>query len=217
MDLNDILQTIIEFDEKKPWSIILSQLIFDSFRKFCIDYIQEPTDIKWTSLYELTTTFTDDEFKKYVDEAFQAEHFQEFDMQDLCLEFFKSFTDTLVIIIKNDTKIEDRITDFLDFNIYKYFEIILSDKTDYYFFPKTFEDELDVEKYETLRTRLNETPKSIDVASELMNEAIENVEKIKVKSAIHASLKRSHSKTKKSYNSVRKTIVFSKTRKQNTK
>jgi hypothetical protein len=216
MDLNDILQTIIDFDEKKPWSIILSQLIFDSFRKFCIDYIQEPTDINWMSLYELTTAFTDEEFKKYIDEAFQAEHFQEFDTQDLCLEFFKSFTDTLVVIIKNDTKIEDRITDFLDFNIYKYFEIILSDNTDYYFFPKTFEDEMNIGVYEALRTKLNETPKSV-ITGEVINDAIENVEKLKVKSATHASLKRSHSKTKKSYNSVRQSIAFSKTRKQSAK
>jgi hypothetical protein len=215
MDLNDILETIIEFDEKKPWSTILSQLIFDSFRKFCIDYIEEPSDVKWTSLYELTTAYTDENFKKYIDEAFQAEHYQEFDTQDLCLEFFKSFTDMLILIIKNDTKIEDRITDFLDFNIYKYFEIILSDNPEYYFFPKTFEEDLNIQVFESLRARLQESTVPTEVSGELVNETIENVEKIKAKTATHASLKRAHSKTKKSYRSVRQSIAFSKTRKQN--
>lgn len=217
MDLNEILETIVEFDEKKPWSIILLQLIFDSFRKFCINYIEEPHDVKWSSLYELTTAYTDDNFKQYIDEAFQAEHYQEFDTQDLCLEFFKSFTDTLILIIKKDTKIEDRITDFLDFNIYKYFEIILSDNPEYYFFPKTYEDDLNIEVFEALRIRLQETTAPTEVSGEVVNETIENVEKIKVKRATHASLKRAHSKTKKRYGSVRQSIAFSKTRKQNSK
>jgi len=217
MDLNDILETIIEFDEKKPWSIILAQLIFDSFRKFCIDYIEEPRDVKWSTLYELTTAYTDDSFKKYIDEVFQAEHYQEFDTQDLCLEFFKSFTDMLILIIKNDTKIEDRITDFLDFNIYKYFEIILSDNPEYYFFPKNYEEDLNVQIFEALRIRLQEHTNSTEVSGEVVKETIENVEKIKAKTATHASLKRAHSKTKKSYGSVRESIAFSKTRKHASK
>jgi len=216
MDLNEIIETIVEFDEKKPWSIIISQIVFDSFRKFCIDYIQEPSEVKWTTLYELSKEYTDEEFKKYIDEIFQAEHFREFDTQDLCLEFFKSFADTLVIIIKNDTKIEDTITDFLDFNIYKYFEIILNDKKEYYFFPKTFEDELNLEIYETLRTSLEEPKKSTEVTGVIMNETIENAEKITAKLASHALLKRAHSKTKKQYGSLKK-VIFSKTRKQNSK
>lgn len=217
MDLNDILQTIIEFNEKKPWSIIVAQLVFDSFRKFCIEYIEEPHPVKWTTLYELTTTYTDDNFKKHIDEVFQAEHYQEFDTQDLCLEFFKSFTETLVLIIKNDTKIEDRITDFLDFNVYKYFEIILSDNPEYYFFPKNYEEDLNIQVFEALRMRLQESTASTEVSGEVVNETIENVEKIKAKTATHASLKRAHSKTKKSYGSIRQRILFSKTRKQTSK
>ena len=181
MDLNDILETIIEFDEKKPWSIILIQLIFDSFRKCCIDYIQEPREVLWESLYELCKQYTDEEFKQYIDEAFQAEHYQEFDMQDLCLEFFKSFINTLKTVIEGNNTIEDTITDFLDYNIFKYFEIILSDNQEYYFFPKTFEDELNIEKYETLRTRLQTPSASIEVTGELIYEPIENAEKMKSK------------------------------------
>lgn len=217
MDLNDILQTIIEFDEKKPWSIILTQLIFDSFRKFCIDYIQEPREITWESLYDLCKEYTDEDFKKYIDEAFQAEHYQEFDMQDLCLEFFKSFINTLKSVIEGNNKIEDKITDFLDYNIFKYFEIILNDNTDYYFFPKTFEDELNLEIYETLRIRLQNPTTSIEVSGELMNDSIENVEKMKAKSVTQAFVKKRHSKTKKSYGSLRQSIAFSKTRKHNAK
>jgi len=217
MDLNDILETIIEFDEKKPWSIILIQLIFDSFRKCCIDYIQEPREVLWESLYELCKQYTDEEFKQYIDEAFQAEHYQEFDMQDLCLEFFKSFINTLKTVIEGNNTIEDTITDFLDYNIFKYFEIILSDNQEYYFFPKTFEDELNIEKYETLRTRLQTPSASIEVTGELIYEPIENAEKMKSKSLTQALLKKRHSKTKKKYGSLRQSIVFSKTRKHNAK
>lgn len=217
MDLNDILETIIEFDEKKPWSIILTQLIFESFRKFCIDYIQEPREASWESLYELCKQYTDEEFKQYIDEAFQAEHFQEFDMQDLCLEFFKSFINTLKNVIQGNNTIEDKITDFLDYNIFKYFEIILSDNQDYYFFPKTFEDELNIEKYETLRTRLQNPTRSIEVTGELIYEPIENAEKMKAKTLTQALLKKRHSKTKKKYGSLRQSIAFSKTRKHNAK
>ena len=71
--------------------------------------------------------------------------------------------------------------------------------------------------FEALRIRLQETTPSTEVLGEVVNETIENVEKIKVKRATHAYLKRAHSKTKKRYGSVRQSIAFSKTRKQNSK
>jgi hypothetical protein len=208
MNLNEYLETIIEFDTKKPWGIILAQIIFDSFRKFCIDYIQDPTDKSLESLYELVKEYTDESFKQYIDEIFQAEHFEQFDTHDLCLAFFKKFISIMNSIDENN---EDSISDFLDYNIYKFFEIMLSDNTDYWFFPYTYEDDLHLDTYEYLRSTLISS-KNREIASTVVDTPIEQVENTPVKSASRAIIKNRHKLTKK-HLAFKANLHFSKTRK----
>ena len=214
MNLNEYLETIIEFNINKPWGIILAQIIFDSFRKFCIDYIQDPTNKSLDSLYDLVVNYTDDSFKPYVDELFQVEHFEEFDTHELCLAFFKKFLEIINSINDNN---EDSITDFLDFNIYKYFEIILSDNTEYWFFPYNYEDDLHLDTYEFLRIQLINS-KNSEIANEIagvvLNTPIDQIEDKPVKSVSRAIIKNRHKKTKK-HLSFKANLHFSKTRKHN--
>jgi hypothetical protein len=192
MDLNEYLETIVEFNKEKPYGIILAQFVFDSFRKYCIDYIQEPKQKIFESLYEIVNEYTDEPFKKYVDELFQDNHLEQFETHTLCLEFFKKF----VTILDNiDSTNEEQITDFLDYNIYKYFEILLSDNTNYWFFPSTYEDELHMEIFEPLRNRFIELPKPL-MSSESETPVEQLVEK-PIKSITRALVRNKHKLTKK--------------------
>jgi hypothetical protein len=195
MDLNEYLETIVEFDTTNPWGIILTQVVFDSFRKYAIDYIQEPKEKVFDSLYEIVTEYIDEPFKKYIDEIFHDEHFEQFEMRDLCLEFFKHFIKCLDSIIKGETINEDVITDFLDYNIYKYFEIFLSNNKEFWFFPYDYEGELNLDVYETLRLKLIKPTKVIE--SELINTPIVQIEQTPVKSLTRAIVKKKHRLTKK--------------------
>ena len=195
MDLNEYLETIIEFNIEKPYGIIIAQVVFDSFRKYCIDYIQTPNKPLFDSLYALVLEYTDESFKIYIDELFQDIHFEQFETRDLCLEFFKRFISYIDSILEGDTLNEDKITDFLDYNIYKYFEIILSDNIDYLFFPQTYEDDLNIDMYNMLQTSLTNPPNIIQ--SVVVNTPIEQVEQTPVKSFMRAIVKNKHKQTKK--------------------
>jgi len=213
MDLNTFLEGCIEFNIEKPYGIIIAQLVFDSFRKYCIEYIEDVNIDFFGSLYELVSKYTDEPFKKYVDEVFQDEYFIQFDAQDLCLEFFKKFLTYLVSVKEGDEINEDKITDFLDYNIFKYFEIILADNKEYYFFSRTYEDELHIDIFEQLLTKLKEV-KSKEVSGEIINTPIDNQEEVLPKRSLsHALFKARHKQTKKR-NLLKATIAFSKTRKQ---
>ena len=195
MDLNEYLETIVEFNTDKPYGIIIAQVVFDSFRKYCIDYIESPNKILFDSLYSLVQEYTDEPFKKYIDILFQDTHFEQFETRDLCLEFFKKFISYIDSILDGDTLNETIITDFLDHNIYKYFEIILSDNLAYLFFPKTFEDDLNIELFETLQTTLTDPPKIMDTVA--LDTPIEQIEETHVKSFMRAIVKNKHKHTKK--------------------
>lgn len=195
MDLNEYLETIVEFNIEKPYGIIIAQVIFDSFRKYCIDYIETPKDTEIESLYTLALEYSDEPFKKYIDELFQDTHIEQFDTRELCLEFFRKFIIYLNSIIGGIIINEDIITDFLDHNIYKYFEIILSDYPEFLFFPKTYEDSLNIDVYEGLRNALIE--QQAQIAGERINTPIEEIIKEPVKSVTHAVIKKKHKKTKK--------------------
>jgi hypothetical protein len=210
MDLNEFLETIIEVNIEKPWGIVVAQVVFDSFRKYCIEYIQETKVSPIESLYELVLEYTDESFKKYVDEIFQAEHFEQFDTQDLCLEFFNKFI-TILSTISKDELNEDKVTDFLDYNIYKYFEIVLSDNQDFWFFPYTYEDDLHIDTYEHLRLQLI-YKKDQGIPSKLMNEPIEKIEELPIKKISHAIIKNKHKQTKK-HVAFKGVLHFSKTKK----
>jgi len=198
MDLTDILETLVELDTTKPWNIIINQVAFDCYRKFCLDYIQEEDLVlrdkckEWNSIYELCEKYVDDSFKPYLDEIFSAEHLEEFENSDICLVFFKKFIATLDILIENDSENETKITDFLDYNIFKYFEIMLSDDLQYYIFPKTFEDDLNVKAYEEFKIFIENAPVTpavpLAVVSEVINEPIEKQEPKEVTKSISKAL-----------------------------
>jgi hypothetical protein len=191
MDLNEYLDTIVEFNKEKPYGILCAQIIFDSFRKYCIEYIQEKKEL-FESLYYLVLEYTDEPFKLYVDELFQDTKIEQFENRDLCFEFFKKFVSLLDSI---DETNEEIITNFLDYNLYKYFEILLSDNTDYWIFPYTYEDELHIDVYETLRLKLIEQPKEL-ITSECETPAEQLVE-TPVKSITRALVKNRYKHTKK--------------------
>lgn len=208
MDLNEFLETIVEFDENNPYGIIISQLVFDSFRKYCIDFIQDSSIEMFESLYDLVKKYTDDSFKNEIDEIFQAERFEQFSTQDLCFEFFKKIIEFLK---KIDESIEDKITDFLDYNIYKTFEIVLEDNKEYYFFPHDYEDDLHYDVYIALKEKLNKKEKE-ELKSEILNTPIDDIKKVPVKSLTHAIVKNKHRTTRKKL-SFKSSIAFAKTKK----
>ena len=207
MDLNEYLETIIEFDKEKPWGIVAAQLIFDAFRKYCIDYIQDTTTKPLESLYDLVFEYTDESFKKYVDEIFIVEHIEQFETAELCLEFFKKFI-TFIDTLGEDN--EEKITDFLDYNIYKYIEILLNDDTEYWFFPYTYEDDLHIDTYEFLRTKLYKPKKTL--TSVVIDTPIDSLEQTPVKSLSRAFIKNKHKQTKKNV-SFSAQLAYSKTKK----
>lgn len=209
MDLNEILQTTAEFDIKKPWGILIAQIVYDCFRKYAIDYIETQQVKTYDSLYELVEVYIDEPFKKYLGELFDNDHYNQFETSDLCLEFFKKIISAIEKILRTNDTNEDKITDFLDYNLYKYFEIILSDNQDYWIFPRNYEDELHIDIYEALRQRIiDEQPKQIN--GEVLNTAIDS-ETQTVRTFSRAILKVKHKFTRKR-NLVKQSFAYSKTK-----
>ena len=158
MDLNVILQTIVEYDEKKPWSILFCQLAFSSFRNYSLEYIEDilddDTSSSWDTLEDLCNEYCDPAFKPYIVDFFRPEHYEQYDEYELYEEFFRAFLKSLDLLIK-DPKYEETVVNFFDYNMFVFFEILL-DETDYYIFPKLAEEELNIEKYLEIRQRLLE-------------------------------------------------------------
>jgi len=210
MDLNEYLQEIAVSDSNTPWAIIISQIVFDCFRKYCLEFIKENELTPWENIYELCEICIEDTFKPYLGEIFQVEHYEEFKNEDLCIAFFKKFLNLLKETIDKKYIDEDILTDFLDHNIYVYFETLLSE-SDYYIFPKDFEGVLDITKYESIRETLFE--KKEILPSEELNEPIITKD-IPIKSITIAILKkRLGIKYTRKSNISTKTFVFAKTHK----
>jgi hypothetical protein len=216
MDLNEYLaETVICNPESAPWGTLISQIIFDCFRKHCLELIQENELKPWTNIYELCENYIDEPFKKYLGEIFQVEHYEEYKNEDLCIAFLKKFEEMLKETLEKRDTNEEVLTDFLDTNIFLYFEKGLEEHKSYHIFPKNYELELDLEKYEELRKVLFEKKK--ELVSEELEEPIITKEE-PTKSITKALLKkRLGIKQTRKHNIPTNTFVFARTHKNKSK
>ena len=213
MDLNEYLQEIAVINPKKPWAIIISQIVFDCIRKYCLDLIQENELKPWDNVYELCENYIEESFKPYLGEIFQSEHYDEFTTEELCIAFLKKFLELLKETLdkKDLSSNEDVITTFLDNNIFIFFETMLSDYKDYYIFPKDYEGVLDIKAYEELRKKLFEGGKKYLYSEEIDEPVIEKEETKSITQALKK--KRLGIKQTRKINISTKTFVFAKTHK----
>jgi hypothetical protein len=212
MDLNEYLEEIAVINPKKPWAIIISQIVFDCIRKYCLDLIQE-SELKvrpWETIYELCENYIEESFKPYLGEIFQLEHYEQFDTEELCIAFLKKFLELLKETLDNKDSNEDTLTNFLDTNIFVYFETVLSEYKDYYIFPKDFEGVLNIQAYEGLREKLFE--KKYLYSEEVDEPVVEKEEQTK---SLTQALKKKRLgiKETRKINTPTSTFVFAKTHK----
>ena len=212
MDLNEYLQEIAITDSNTPWGTLISQIIFDCFRKYCLDFIQEIELKSWENIYELCEHYIEDSFKPYLGEIFQVEHYEEFNNEDLCIAFFKKFLILLKETLNKKDVNEETLTDFLDHNIFVYFESSILNK-DYYIFPTDFNGVLDIKKYESIREKLFE--KKDVLLSEILGEPIMPIMKDEPTKSITKAIlkKRLDIKYTRKHNIPTNTFVFAKTHK----
>jgi len=161
MDLDEILDTIISYDPTKPWEAVIHQFIFYCFRNCCLkrvinsfdisENITETLPLDWDSLYELCEAYCDKEFKPYLEDFFDPEHYSQIEDPELLEIFFKNFIRSLDTIIINNVYENDFIK-FIDITLFNYFSDLFNN-TELYIFPLTVDDVLDIEVYKKFREK----------------------------------------------------------------
>lgn len=178
MDFKELFETIFTYDEEKPWSILIPQLLFYCFRNYCVKRVVNDitsNDIEWTNLYELCNMNCDPNFKLYIPDFFEPTVFEHIDDSELIEIFFKNFIISFNQILLNDNpELEKKFTQFLDKDLFIFFNNIITNK-EYLIFPTDVEGELNEKKYLILReTKLNY---SLEIDSEQLQENTNNYEK----------------------------------------
>jgi hypothetical protein len=125
MELYEILDTIVSYNIQKPWEVIIHQFIFYCLRNFSLkrvleSYEGESPEIDWENIYELCQKYCDPNFKQYLCELFDPEHFNQIEDVELLDIFCKQFIESLDFVIKNDI-LENEFIEFLDETLFEYF------------------------------------------------------------------------------------------------
>lgn len=214
MDFKELFETVFTYEEEKPWSILIPQLLFYCFRNYCLKKVVNDissNEVEWDSLYELCTMNCDENFKLYIPDFFEPNVFEHVEDPELIELFFKNFIVSFNIILLNpDDELEDKFTKFLDKDLFMFFNDIIINK-EYLIFPTDVEGELDDQKYLHLRsTKLNY---SLEIHTEELNNPISN-EKPKI-NTLHKALV--YKKNLQNRTLRKKQPPISQTRKHNTK
>ena len=214
MDFKELFETVFTYEEEKPWSILIPQLLFYCFRNYCLKKVVNDissNEVEWDSLYELCTMNCDENFKLYIPDFFEPNVFEHVEDPELIEIFFKNFIVSFNIILLNpDDELEDKFTKFLDKDLFIFFNDIIINK-EYLIFPTDVEGELDDQKYLHLRsTKLNY---SLEIHTEELNNPISN-EKPKI-NTLHKALV--YKKNLQNRTLRKKQPPISQTRKHNTK
>ena len=161
MDLEEILDTIISYDPTKPWEAVIHQFIFYCFRNCCLKRVIDSFDISenitetlpldWDSLYELCEKYCDKNFKIYLEDFFDPEHYNQIEDPELLEIFFKNFINSLDIVITNNIRENDFIK-FLDETLFNYFSDLFNN-SELYIFPLSVDHTLNEEVYKKFRMK----------------------------------------------------------------
>ena len=175
MDFKELFETVFTYEEEKPWSILIPQLLFYCFRNYCLKKVVNDissNEVEWDSLYELCTMNCDENFKLYIPDFFEPNVFEHVEDPELIELFFKNFIVSFNIILLNPSdELEEKFTQFLDKDLFTFFNDIIINK-EYLIFPTDVEGELDDQKYLHLRsTKLNY---SLEINTEELDTPISN-------------------------------------------
>jgi len=198
MDLNEITSTICSFNQDKPWTIFLTQLIFFSLRSYCMKRILDSFDtdslgpIPWETLHDLCSSYCSENYKPYVDHIFEVEHIEEFENYELCSIYIRNFAESMDELIEtDDSDTQEIFVDYLDNFLYEFFNAQLKE-SGILIFPQTYEDDnLRLEPYLIYIEFLeSQKPKPVETSAELLATPIEEVEVQKEVSTIAVALAR---------------------------
>lgn len=214
MDFKELFETVFTYEEEKPWSILIPQLLFYCFRNYCLKKVVNDissNEVEWDSLYELCTMNCDENFKLYIPDFFEPNVFEHVEDPELIELFFKNFIVSFNIILLNpNDELEEKFAKFLDKDLFIFFNDIIINK-EYLIFPTDVEGELDDQKYLHLRsTKLNY---SLEINTEDLDTPISN-EKPEI-NTLHKALV--YKKNLQNRTLRKKQPPISQTRKHNTK
>ena len=176
MDFKELFETVFTYEEEKPWSILIPQLLFYCFRNYCLKKVVNDissNEVEWDSLYELCTMNCDENFKLYIPDFFEPNVFEHVEDPELIELFFKKFIVSFNIILLNPSdELEEKFTQFLDKDLFTFFNDIIINK-EYLIFPTSVDGELDDQKYLHLRsTKLNY---SLEIHTEQLENSASNI------------------------------------------
>lgn len=117
----DELATFFETPPKSAWSALLPQILFWSFRRYCVSRISSldtsanEVEPLWEDVFDLVHSYIPEPLKKYVDDWFVPEHVEHItNLPDLDLALRKIVKDLENAILENDVEQQDEIADLLD-------------------------------------------------------------------------------------------------------
>ena len=102
MDFKELFETVFTYEEEKPWSILIPQLLFYCFRNYCLKHVVNDlssNEVEWNDLYELCTMNSDDNFKIYVPDFFEPSVYEHIEDPELIELFFKNFIKSFLYFI----------------------------------------------------------------------------------------------------------------------
>lgn len=187
MDFKELFETVFTYDEKKPWSILIPQLLFYCFRNYCLKRIVNDISsntVEWNSLYELCTMNSDDNFRLYIPDFFEPSVFEHVEDPELIQIFFKNFIISFNLLLQNQSNtLEEQFIKFLDKDIFDFFNEIVINK-EFLIFPTSVDDELDEQKYLKLRSTVLNYSLEIYYEQFDQNDPIKKLEVNTVKKAL---------------------------------
>ncbi len=117
----DELETFFQTPPKSAWSALLPQILFWSFRRYCVARISQldssanEVEPLWEDVFDLVHSHIPEPLKKYVDDWFVPEHVEQIaNLPDLDLALRKTVKDLENAILENDAEQQDEIADLLD-------------------------------------------------------------------------------------------------------
>lgn len=222
MDLNEITERICSYNQDKPWTIILSQIIFFSLRSYCMKRILDSFDndtlppIPWETLHDLCSSYCSENYKPHIDHIFEVEHIEEFEQYELCSIYAKNFAESMDELLEiDDTDTQEIFIDYLDNFLYIFFNKQLTE-SGILIFPPNFEEEsLLLGPYiQYIDFLESQKPIPEPTPTELLNTPIEEVEVIKEVKTIAVALARRRKqfmKTKKHEKAIKRKNPFAQT------
>jgi hypothetical protein len=117
----DELATFFQIPPKSAWSALLPQILFWSFRRYCVTRISSldasANEIEplWDDIFDLVHSHIPEPLKKYVDDWFVPEHVEHMaNLPDLDMALRKIVKDLENSILENDVEQQNEIADLLD-------------------------------------------------------------------------------------------------------